>query len=32
MYVTRRTPHSVIIKGVKQILTCHGCDAQIDRM
>jgi hypothetical protein len=31
MYVTRRSPHPAIIKGEKQILTCHGCGAQEGR-
>jgi transcription elongation factor Elf1 len=31
MHVTRRSPHPVIIKGEKQILTCHACGAQETR-
>jgi len=31
MYVTRRSPHPVIIKGERQVLTCHACGAQKSR-
>jgi transcription elongation factor Elf1 len=31
MYVTRRSPHPVIIQGEKQVMTCHSCGAQASR-